>query len=58
MLRSAVVIDLVIVLHLNSKIKIDEVQTKVVVDKKVVGLEVPVSNTVLVKIREAQVDLR
>ena len=53
---------LVLVLYLYSDIKVDRFQGKVLVDNKVVGLDVPVSNTVFVKIREAldeaQADLR
>jgi hypothetical protein len=53
---------LVLVLYLHSDIKVDRFQGKVLVDNKVVGLDVPVSNTVFVKIREAldeaQADLR
>jgi hypothetical protein len=62
MLRPALIIDLlVLVLHSHRDIKIDDFQAKVPVDDKVVGLDIPVSDTAHVKIRdafdEAQADL-
>jgi len=53
---------LVLVLYLHSDIEVDNFLAKVPVDKKVFGLDVPVSDAELVKIRdaldEAPADLR
>ena len=54
--RSALVTDLlVLVLHSHRDVKIDDFQTKVLfdIDNKVVRLDIPVSDTMPVKIREA-----
>ena len=52
----------VLVLYLNSDIEVDGFQAKVPVDKKFFGLDVPVGDAELVRIRdaldEAPVDLR
>jgi hypothetical protein len=40
---------LVLVLYLHGDIKVDDFQAKVLVDEKVVGLDVPVSDTEFVR---------
>jgi len=44
---------LVLIFNFHGDIKIDNLQAKIVVDKEVVRLDVPVRNTVLVKVCEA-----
>jgi len=47
------VIDLlVVVLYSRREIKIDDFQAEVLVDKMIVGFDIPMSDTVLVKIRD------
>jgi len=54
MLRPALIINLlVLIFNFHGDIKIDNLQAKIVVDKEVVRLDVPVRNTVLVKVCEA-----
>ena len=52
MLRPALAINL-LVLYLHGDIKVDNLQAKVSVDNKVVGLDIPVGNTEFVKKRDA-----
>ncbi len=54
MLRAALIVNLLIfVLYSQSDVEVNNFQTKILVDEKVLGFDVPVGDTVFVKVRKA-----